>query len=151
MCWSDSKKLEYIDNLNLESCTTKFDEMRSIIEEQIFSENQVNKALQSFVDAVHVAADPLFLKTKSYNADYDFTPKQDHPPWANDEWLEAKSNFRRDSDKYNKNQSIENKDHMIESRKKFKKLSWQCRHNYDKQQTDKLYKACLKMQRNIGK
>ena len=144
MCWSDSKKLEYIDNLNLESCTTKLDEMRSIIEEQIFSENQVNKALQSFVDAVHVAADPLFLKTKLYNADFDFTPKQDHPPWANDEWLEAKSNFRRDSDKYNKNQSIENKDLMIESRKKFKKMSWQCRHNYDKQQTDKLYKARLK-------
>ena len=151
MIWDDTKKQNYVNNLNLDASTTKLNEMRSIIDEQIFTDDQVTKALQSFVDAIHEAADPLFLKTKLYNPDHDLTPDQNHPVWATDDWFEAKSNFRRDSDKFKKNSSLENKNRMIQSRKTFKKISWQCRQNFDKQQTNKLYQARLKNAKDYWK
>ena len=143
--WKNDKMQEFVENIKRESCASKLLEMCEIIDQNIMNESQVNKALDLFVEAVHKAADPLFLKRNNNNIiENNESIKNKYPCWATDEWVDAKSNFRRHCDIYNRNPSDENRLLMVASRKLYKNLSWKCRRNFDMNQTNKLYQARIK-------
>ena len=62
--WKDEKMQDFVDNIKKESCSSKLLEMCEVIDQNILNESQVHKAINLFVDAIHEAADPLFLKEK---------------------------------------------------------------------------------------
>ena len=145
LVWNDEKMNEFVDNIQKDSFSSKLQEMCEVINQNILNESQVHKAISLFSEAIHDAADPLFLKRKNNNLTEHSDPIKDkYPCWATNEWIDAKSNFRRHCDIYHRNPSEENESLMIESRRLYKNLSWQCRRNFDLDQTKKLYNARLK-------
>ena len=69
MSWKDSKLQDFVENIKKESCSSKLLEMCNVIDQNILSDAQVNTALHLFVEAVHDAADPVFLHRKHNKLD----------------------------------------------------------------------------------
>ena len=139
MVWNNDKAGEFLDLLNGNVCQIKFQEMNDIISLGDDSQESVSLAVDTCVEAIRLAADPLFCK--HYNASSHIPKNPNKPEWATADWSESKKLFYRRRDEYRRNPLPSNRTAMVEARTHHKQISFRCRSSHEKNQSFKLEQA----------
>ena len=145
MVWDNDKCDEYVHTLNSNDCVSKLNEMAHLIENSDPNETTVNEAVNICVEALRMAADPLFLKHKKASSYINTTDAAKNlPDWADDDWSQKRKHFYKQRDKFNRMPTAENRCHMVDARSAYKSASWRCMQTHRNAQTAKLLHAKVK-------
>ena len=143
MKWNEDHKNTYREYLQNTSTISKLEEMSLYIANSDLDSHNVNVAVSLFVDALHSAADPFFLKSYNTNG-LGSSNTNKRPEWANDEWKNKKKQFMRCKNRFKRSPTDYNRENMVKARSEYKKHTWQSKKNHDIDRTSKLLKARFK-------
>ena len=132
------KQDDFITSLEDVNVKTLSKDMSNVTRNAPASEISVQSATDQFVDAIRVAADPLFLRIKHIPSDIK---SSDKPIWAYEEWVYRVKQFYKSRDRYNHYSTDVNREVMISAKSLHKQCCRKPMQRYQTSQTFKLLEA----------
>ena len=138
--WDCALKNVYQALIKENSFICSMNDIIDYLEHSSLSNEDINAGITCFTTLWNSVTDPLLGKDFRVKPN----PPNQHrsiPNWANADFFAARADFYRDTYRYNKSPTKENRENLVESREIIKSASKTCKNNYRNQETLKLMRA----------